>query len=63
MAGACQLSAIQVASYMKVRYEQGLEFRRMLRQRVSLIKYPERKQTDLGILYGLWDDVYTNLRL
>ncbi len=57
------MSAIQVASYMKVRYEQGLEFRRMLRQRVSLIKYPERKQTDLGILYGLWDDVYTNLRL
>ena len=64
--GTYHLSGIQAVSYMRIRYGQGLEFRRTLRQRAVLYKLLEKlKEADLGTLYGMLDvvlpDVYTNI--
>ena len=64
--GTYELSGIQAASYMRIRYGEGLEFRRTVRQRAVLYKMLEKmKQADLTTLYNLLDDVlsevYTNI--
>lgn len=56
--GTYQLSGIQATSYMRIRYGQGLEFRRTLRQRAVLYKMLEKlKGASLPTLYGVVDDV------
>lgn len=61
-AGAYQLTGIQAASYMRIRYGEGYEFRRTLRQRAVLGKLLERlKEADLGTLYEVLDKVLPNI--
>jgi len=64
--GTYELSGIQATSYMRIRYGEGLEFRRTLRQRAVLYKMLEKlKAADLPTLYNMLDDVlgdiYTNI--
>lgn len=61
-AGTYRLSGIQAASYMRIRYGEGYEFRRTLRQRAVLGKLLEKlKEADLGTLYAALDKVLPNI--
>ena len=53
-AGTYHLSGIQAVSYMRIRYGEGLEFRRTLRQRAVVLKMVEKmKSAGIPTLYRL----------
>ena len=65
-AGTYHLSGIQAVSYMRIRYGEGLEFRRTLRQRAVVLKMMEKmKSAGIPTLYRLLNTflpgIYTNL--